>query len=393
MEQSVLAHPDISTRYAQTRKRTERICAPLEIEDYVVQPIIDVSPPKWHLAHTTWFFEQFVLKAHVSGYAVFDLDFGFLFNSYYLNLGEKVARNRRGELSRPTVKRIYEYRAHVDEAMISFLESGDYADDLISVIELGLNHEEQHQELLWTDLKYILGNNPIYPVYSSEMPWNEIQEQKEMRFRRFNKGVYRIGFQENGFCLDNELNPHDVHVESFQISDRLVTNKEYIEFIEYGGYQDFNLWHEEGWWWRFNNKINHPMYWHKVEGQWKIFTLSGLTDLKDNELVKHVSLYEAAAFATWKGMRLPTEFEWEIAARDGMKYGQRWEWTGSAYGPYPGYTKAEGAIGEYNGKFMINQMVLRGSSVATSPGHSRVSYRNFFHPHLQWQFTGIRLAK
>lgn len=392
MVKTVLSSSDLSARYLQTRKRTERICAPLEIEDYVAQPIVDVSPPKWHLAHTTWFFEQFVLNPYVSDYQVYDKRFAFLFNSYYLNLGEKVSRNRRGELTRPTVKSIYEYRAYVDKAMTKFLDSGCPV-DLLPVIELGLNHEEQHQELLWTDLKYILGNNPIYPKYSSEMPWNEIQVQDELSFKHFDSGVYRVGFQESGFCFDNEMNAHEVSVESFQISNRLITNKEYIEFIEDGGYEDFNLWHEEGWWWRYQNEVNHPLYWHKVEGKWKIFTLSGLTDIIDNELVKHISLYEAAAFAAWKGMRLPTEFEWEIAARNGVTFGSRWEWTASAYGPYPGYQKAKGAIGEYNGKFMINQMVLRGSSVATSPGHSRVSYRNFFHPHLQWQFTGIRLAK
>lgn len=378
--------------YLAIRKHTESICKPLEIEDYVVQPIIDVSPPKWHLAHTTWFFETFILTKFYKGYQVFDPQYSFIFNSYYNNVGKRVARNNRGDLSRPRVKDIYAYRAHVDTAMKEFLLQSKDQDDWESILTLGLQHEQQHQELLWTDIKYILGTQPTYPPYSDSLPWQEdIIERGEQKFIDIEAGNYEVGFNREGFCFDNELDRHTVWVNDYSISDQLVTNGEYIEFIENGGYRDFNLWLDEGWSWINENGIDSPLYWEKEEGEWMNYTLKGFQKVNEKEALKHISFFEASAFALWKKMRLPTEMEWEIA-NEKFVWGKRWEITQSAYLPYPGFKIAPGAIGEYNGKFMVNQMTFRGSSVVTSPGHSRASYRNFFPPHLQWQFTGIRLV-
>src|SRR5687768_14959215 len=392
---------ELSDFYSSVRQYTENLCEPLEIEDYIPQPIVDVSPPKWNIAHTTWFFEEMILKNFAPGYKVFDEQFGFLFNSYYNSIGDRTARDHRGALSRPTVKRVFEYRKHVDENMVKLLDSGPSDPNpqseirnpkLTDLVLLGLNHEQQHQELFLTDLKYTFSLNPFFPVYREDFSSVEKRESASGEFIQLDAGNYEIGFVGNSFCFDNELARHPVYVDSFEIQNTLVTNREYVEFIDDGGYRDFRLWHSEGLDWVNQNSIESPLYWHRRDGEWFNYTLGGLLPVEMDAPVCHVSFYEAAAFAEWKGMRLPTEFEWE-AASDNCDWGLRWEWTNSAYLPYPGFQKAAGAVGEYNGKFMINQMVLRGASVITPPGHSRKTYRNFFHPHLRWQFTGIRLAR
>jgi ergothioneine biosynthesis protein EgtB len=380
----------IREAYNSVRKYSEHICEPLETEDYVPQPVPFVSPPKWHLAHSTWFFETFILKASIENYQVFDPDFNYLFNSYYNNVGERTLRTDRGNVTRPTTKAVYAYRQHVDACMNDLLEN-ELDDATLSLIELGLHHEQQHQELLVTDIKYILGHNPLFPVYKTGHNLvNGINT--ETGFLQIPEGVYDIGFAGDGFCFDNELGRHKVYLHDFEISKSLVINEEYIEFMNSGGYQDFNLWLDEGWSWVNANAVQSPMYWHKINGEWHYYTLAGLQKVNPQAILSHISFFEASAFAQWKGMRLPTEAEWEIASVN-LDWGQRWEWTNSAYLPYPGFSKAEGAVGEYNGKFMINQMVLRGASVATSPEHSRRTYRNFFHTHERWQYTGIRLVK
>ncbi len=395
--QQKISEDSLAESFSNVRQLSQAICAPLEVEDYIPQPIVDVSPPKWHLAHTTWFFEEMILKKFFSGYQEFNKDYGFLFNSYYESVGERVVRDMRGALSRPTVKDVYAYRKHVDENMLRFLEIAP-SEDVRELLILGLNHEQQHQELLLTDIKYSFSVNPTFPVYKADDVICErggIESAGSNEFISVPAGMYEIGFDNNGgesFCFDNELAPHKVYLRDFEIQKDLVTNGEFLEFIENGGYEQFNLWHSEGWDWVKNESVKSPQYWHKIDGEWFHFTLGGLKKLDPTLPVNHVSFYEAFAFAEWRGLRLPTEFEWEASA-DKFDWGTRWEWTHSAYLPYPGFTRAAGAVGEYNGKFMINQMVLRGASAATSPGHSRLTYRNFFHPHLRWQYTGIRLAK
>ncbi len=378
--------------FTDTRTQTETICAPLEIEDYVVQPIVDVSPPKWHLGHTTWFFEEFVLKKYQNDYKLFDENSAFVFNSYYESVGEKVVRTDRGNLSRPTVAWIYEYRSYVTKAISDLFDNSDnFSEELLSVMEIGCHHEKQHQELLLTDIKYILGNNPLLPIYQNNFKENFVQ-QFHQEWLSVSEGIYEIGHEGDSFFYDNEIGRHKVYLNPYEISNKLVTNGEYLEFIKDGGYQDVLLWHAEAWDWINTEKITAPSYWHFVKDNWKQYTLAGLKDLDLEAPLAHVSYYEAFAFAQWKGMRLPTEFEWEIA-QDMFKWGSRWEWTESSYDAYPNYKKADGALGEYNGKFMVNQKVLRGGSVATSANHTRPTYRNFFQPHLRWQFTGVRLAK
>lgn len=416
---------NLAAFYSRVRKYTEQLCEPLEIEDYVPQPVVDVSPPKWNVAHTTWFFEEMVLKQFVPGYKVFDPDFSYLFNSYYNTVGKRTARDHRGSLSRPTVKRVFEYRKYVDEQMLELLsETGERSHGLLlgrnpvattpgsDLIIVGLNHEQQHQELFLTDLKYTFGLNPTFPVYREGYFPELITESGTRTFIAIKGGDYEIGHAGDGFCFDNELSRHTVRLDDFQIAAKLVTNLDFLKFVNDGGYRDHRLWHSEGWDWVNQHGIDAPLHWHRLhesesvsiaeraqgtagnepDALWYQFTLGGLQKLKLDAPVCHVSYYEAAAFAEWKGMRLPTEFEWE-AANSKFDWGLRWEWTNSAYLPYPGFKKPNGAVGEYNGKFMINQMVLRGASVATPEGHSRPTYRNFFHPHLRWQFTGIRLAR
>lgn len=379
----------LTEQYNSVRKHTENICQPLQTEDFVPQPVNFVSPPKWHLAHTTWFFEQFVLKEHLPDYKVFDDDFSFLFNSYYNFVGKRVFRADRGNITRPGVQEVFEYRAYVDMHMQILLQLK--SEELKDLLELGLNHEQQHQELLLTDIKYILGNNPIFPIYNEDLDW-ENDTNSETGFTKIEEGIYEIGHNSEEFSFDNEHGRHKVYLHEFEISKALVTNSEYLEFINADGYKNFKYWLDEGWSWVTENKIEAPLYWHKIEGEWFHFTMNGLQKVNPEAVVTHVSFYEASAFAEWKKMRLPTEFEWEISSEK-FNWGKRWEWTNSAYLPYPNFKKPEGAIGEYNGKFMVNQMVLRGSSCATSPNHGRKTYRNFFHADERWQFNSIRLAK
>lgn len=379
-------------KYNEVRKYTEQICEPLLTEDYVVQPIVDVSPPKWHIGHVTWFFETFILKNLMEGYEEFDPQYNYVFNSYYETVGARVIRTDRGNLSRPAVEDVYKYRKYVDDAMRQFLNA-PLSKEAEEILVLGFNHEQQHQELLLTDIKYILGNNPLFPAYRKSENKNDNGGSKNKNeFINIDGGIYEIGYDGDGFCFDNELKKHKVYLNDFSIFKNLVTNKEFIEFINEGGYKNFNFWHADGWEWVKSNQISAPLYWHFIDHKWHNYTLEGLQLIDLNEPVCHISFYEAAAYAAWAGMRLPTEFEWETAAEK-FDWGRRWEWTNSAYLPYPGFSKAPGAIGEYNGKFMINQMVLRGASDVTSPGHSRITYRNFFQPNLRWQYTGIRLAQ
>ncbi|HEX8023074.1 ergothioneine biosynthesis protein EgtB [Mucilaginibacter sp.] len=382
---------DLIARYKEVRQRTEKICSYLQTEDYVVQPVVDVSPPKWHIGHVTWFFETFILKPYFMGYKEYNPDYNYVFNSYYETVGTRVIRTDRGNLSRPTVIEIYSYRKYVDEAMEGFL-CGEISDDVKELLILGFNHEEQHQELLMTDIKFILGHNPLFPAYNKNYTAPRIDGGKDDAFISMDEGIYEIGFTGDGFCFDNELNHHKVYLNGYQISPKLVTNAQYLEFINSGGYHDFRHWHAEGWDWVKTNKVEVPLYWHLVDSEWHNYTYHGLEPLHLKDPVTHISYFEAYAYASWKGLRLPTEFEWE-AASSKFNWGRRWEWTESSYLPYPGFAKAPGAIGEYNGKFMVNQKVLRGASEVTPPGHSRATYRNFFQTNLRWQFTGIRLAR
>lgn len=381
----------LKDKYGVVRQRSETICAPLKTEDYVVQPVVDVSPPKWHLGHTTWFFETFLLKPNVPDYTEFDADYNFVFNSYYESVGARVIRTNRGNLSRPAVEDIMRYRKYVDKAMLHLLEH-ELPADLQALVVLGLNHEEQHQELLLTDIKYILGHNPLFPAYDKQRKPAAAAVHDGPEWLDMPEGMYSIGYEGEGFCFDNEQQRHKVFLQQYQISTDLVTNGEYLDFMAAGGYTDFRYWHAEGWDWVKQQQVNAPLYWHEVDGKWMCYTWQGLQPVDGETPVCHISYYEATAYAAWKGRRLPTEFEWEAAAPQ-LQWGTRWEWTESAYLPYPGFTKAPGAIGEYNGKFMVSQMVLRGGSEVTPPDHSRITYRNFFHPNLRWQFTGIRLAQ
>lgn len=403
-------------QYKSVRDQTVAICSLLSKEDHVVQPVEEVSPPKWHLGHTTWFFETFILKNHLPDYKIFHPQFSFLFNSYYESIGERVIRTDRGNITRPGVDEVLAYRKYVDEAMCRLFETAD-PEKISDLLELGIQHEQQHQELLMYDIKYILGHNPTFPAYIDEvLPQGKV---KDADFLSIEEGTYTIGHDGKGFSFDNEHGKHQVYLHRAEIMDRLVTNGEYLEFIESGCYENFKFWLSEAWEWVNAHEINAPAYWHKVDGQWMYYSLNGgLKPIDVNAPVAHISYFEADAYAKWKGMRLPTEFEWEVAAAKYGKlttdsnfveeenyqpvaqqnnnyqfYGDVWEWTGSAYLPYPFYKAPEGAVGEYNGKFMVNQMVLRGGSCATQRSHIRHTYRNFFHPHLRWMFSGLRLAR
>lgn len=409
----------LAKRFKAVRQQTEDICAPLQTEDYGAQPIVDVSPPKWHLAHTTWFFENFVLQPHLPGYQVFHPDFSYLFNSYYESVGERVLRHQRGNMTRPSVAEVYQYRQHVNEAMTRFFDSGPRLDAQLSyTLEIGLQHEQQHQELLVTDLKYILGHHPLRPIYKSiNLPSNG--QAVAPQWHEIAEGIYSIGNNGVGFCFDNEQGMHQTYLHAYRIMNRPITNSEYLEFMQDNGYTDHRWWLSDGWAWLHENQINAPHYWEQRNGQWHQYHLDGLKPIDPHAPVTHVSLYEAAAYAMWAGKRLPTEQEWEVAAKqlqtkpndnnnfleqgylqplpahgtNGQWLGHVWEWTNSAYLPYPYYAKPKGALGEYNGKFMMNQMVLRGGSCATPQSHIRITYRNFFPPDKRWQFTGIRLAE
>lgn len=387
----MLTEPNYIQKFQAVIALTTEYCAPLKVEDHIPQPVEFVSPPKWHLGHTTWFFEEFILKKYSAGYQEFHPDFSYMFNSYYNTVGKRVLRANRGNMSRPTLEEVHQYRSHVDDATLRLLQSSLKSDELKALIDIGINHEQQHQELLLTDLKYILGHNPLFPPYRDGFTLTS-DTNDDHGWIRVDAGVYNIGADHSGFSYDNEHSSHQVYLDAFEISNSLVTNAEYLEFINDDGYKRHELWLDEGWAWVTNQNISAPMYWHKIEGQWYNYTLSGLRELIPEAILSHISHYEAAAFAEWKRERLPTEFEWE-AASDQINWGKRWEHTASAYLPYPGFKKPDGAVGEYNGKFMMNQMVLRGASCATSPDHSRNTYRNFFHPNMQWQFSGIRLVK
>lgn len=407
-------------KFGEIRVLTEKLTSPLMPEDFVAQPVIDVSPPKWHLGHTTWFFEEFVLRKYKQDYKLFDKDFRFLFNSYYDSIGERVKRQQRGNLTRPPLEKVFEYRNYVDHHLLAFLSSGNLPEEIYQIIELGLQHEQQHQELIMTDIKYILSRNPLLPSYLEKEPAISTELlPRAVKYLSVDEGIYHIGYNGNDFCFDNELGYHKVYLQAFKVMDRLVTNREYLEFIEDGAYARFDFWLSEGWEWVRLNEVKAPLYWQQIEGEWYQFTHYGLRKINMDEPVTHVNYFEADAFATWAGKRLLNEFEWEIAAQiyspeipasanmlnNGIYipqnkapnnyqfFGDNWEWTQSAYLPYPYYKKQNGALGEYNGKFMISQMVLRGGSCVTPVDHIRHTYRNFFHPHLQWQFSGIRLAE
>ncbi|QHL86209.1 ergothioneine biosynthesis protein EgtB [Nibribacter ruber] len=415
-------------RFQTIRKQTESLCAPLTPEDTVMQPMVDVSPPKWHLGHTTWFFETFLLKPHLPAYTEFHAQYAFLFNSYYNTLGSRVNRAERGTLSRPPLAEVLAYRQHVNQAMETLLQSelSEKQADLAALIELGLQHEQQHQELLITDIKYILSCNPLLPEYlpeESPVSGPISGKQPKNEWVTVPEGLYTIGHQGDGFCFDNELNPHQVFLAEFKARAWLVTNQEFLQFMEAGGYENFVYWLAEGWDLVQQQQWQAPLYWVQQDGHWYHYTLHGLQQVDLQAPVTHISFYEALAYANWSGHRLLTEFEWEALAQlhagtpaagnflesrrmqpqaacladenfaVAQLLGDAWEWTYSAYLPYPGFTTAPGAVGEYNGKFMINQMVLRGGSCATPQSHIRTTYRNFFHADKRWQFTGIRLAQ
>ena len=403
--------------YHQVRQLSEQLCYPLEIEDYGVQTIPDVSPPKWHLGHTTWFFETFLLMPNLKGYELFHPKFGYLFNSYYETVGERHPRPQRGLLSRPTVEEVYRYRTYVDQAMHRLLREQTGNSDLESLLMLGFHHEQQHQELLLTDLKHILAINPLRPPYRTDLPPSPMKTlTSQERWLDYPGGLYTLGHAGEGFAFDNECPQHPVYLQDYWLAARQVTNGDYLEFIEAGGYNTPEYWLAEGWATLQQLHWQAPLYWEKRDGEWWVMTLAGMRPLNQHEPVCHVSGFEADAFARWAGKRLPTEVEWEVAAtqvplkgnflesgtlhpvpasgltRPDQIYGDAWEWTQSAYLPYPGFKPPKGAIGEYNGKFMCNQMVLRGGSCVTPPDHIRSTYRNFFPSDARWQFTGIRLA-
>lgn len=406
--------------FRRVRYWSERLCEPLAVEDHVIQTVAETSPPKWHLAHVSWFFETFLLLPFLSGYKAFNPRFEYLFNSYYEQLGSGYwPRSERGLLSRPTVAEIYGYRSHVDSAMERLIDGCSSSD--WSAVEarllIGLNHEQQHQELLLTDIKQNFAHNPLRPAYREDLQGSGQVEPGPLTFTAFAGGVVEIGDRGEGFAYDNERPRHSVYLQPYRLADRLVNNGEFLQFMEDGGYDHPGLWLSDGWGAIGREGWRAPRYWELIEGEWYQMTLGGLRTLNLGEPVAHLSYYEADAYAAWAGRRLPTEAEWEWAASavpisgnfvdssllhpapasagEGPRqlYGDLWEWTGSAYLPYPGYRAVEGALGEYNGKFMCNQMVLRGGSCATSADHMRPSYRNFFYPHERWQFMGLRLAE
>ena len=406
--------------FDRVRSTTQALCEPLEIEDYVVQSMPDASPAKWHLAHTSWFFEQFILKPHVRNYRSPHPQYEYLFNSYYQSVGPMHERPQRGLLTRPTVAEVMAYRAHIDAQMRSLLATRGSDSTIAALTTLGLNHEQQHQELLLTDLKHLFSCNPLRPAYRARPQQAQASTMSPMRFYTFDGGIEHIGASDEAFVFDNELPRHKVFVEPFALANRLVTNSEYAEFIRDDGYRRPEMWLSDGWALIQQERWTRPFYWS--ESLDSEFTLAGMQPIDPAAPVCHLSFYEADAFARWAGARLPTEAEWEIAAAQmpvrgnlleanalhplaavddaehdesqlRQLFGDVWEWTASPYTPYPGYRAPPGALGEYNGKFMCNQLVLRGGSCITPTSHIRATYRNFFYPHARWQFMGVRLAR
>jgi ergothioneine biosynthesis protein EgtB len=401
------ASGDLAQRLLATRKLTLDLAAPLSDADAAIQPFPDASPAKWHLAHTTWFFETFLLRDHVTGYRSFDDRWAFLFNSYYEGEGPRHARAKRGMLSRPSLDEVRNYRSHVDEALDRALPSLPPA--ALTLIELGIQHEQQHQELFLTDILATFAENPLEPAYG-ELPAPACFAIEPLTWHRGREGIVEIGASGNGFAFDSETPRHRVFLAGHEMANRKVANREWREFIDDGGYRTPTLWLSDGWAWVQQEEIATPLYWRDDGTE---FTLGGRREIDWAAPVAHISFYEADAFARWAGARLPTEAEWEDFASSadpnlgnqldetdavvprpgGGMFGDSWEWTQSAFSPYPGFTPAEGAVGEYNGKFMSGQLVLKGASCATPRGHSRASYRNFFPPSARWQFTGLRLAR
>jgi len=390
---------DLSTLYQSVRQKTLSLTENLSAEDCCVQSMPDASPVKWHLGHTSWFFETFILERWEAGYTPFAASFRTIFNSYYQSVGDKHPRPERGLLTRPSLGEVLAYRDHVDTRMLALMRHSELAPDLSKLLILGIHHEQQHQELIQTDIKHLFSRNPLFPAYAP--PAAQASKSFELHWSEFAGGLVELGHDGTGFAFDNETPRHRVFLQPYRLASRLVTNAEYADFIRAGGYADPGNWLSEGWEWCSSGNRQHPLYWQAEPDIWKEFTSRGLLDLDPQAPVRHVSYFEADAYARWANARLPSEAEWEHACvhmperETGLRqmFGEAWQWTSSAYAAYPGFRAAAGAVGEYNGKFMVNQYVLRGSSSATPSGHSRSSYRNFFPAATCWQFTGIRLAR
>lgn len=410
-----MSFSNLQTAYQAIREYTIALTAPLSPEDCCVQSMVDASPAKWHLAHTTWFFETFLLERLESPFTAYDPANRVLFNSYYNQVGHQHPRPQRGLLTRPSLDDVLTYRADVDRRMHALLDKDNLRGEAAALVTLGLHHEKQHQELLLTDIKHLFSLNPLFPAYTGAIP--RVGKAPPLAWHEFGPGLVEIGHTGKGFCFDNECPRHYTYLNAYQLATRLITNGEYLTFIDEGGYSNPAHWLAEGWDWLIRQRRKHPLYWHRRENGWQEFTLSGLRPLESGLPVIHLSYYEADAYARWAGARLPTEAEWEHAAathsslsghfadagifhpcstrQNGLSqcFGDAWEWTQSSYGPYPGYQAPAGAVGEYNGKFMVNQYVLRGGSCVTPKNHVRASYRNFFPATANWQFSGLRLAR
>jgi ergothioneine biosynthesis protein EgtB len=398
-ESGFSVHPDTRQHWSESfravRAETERRSEPLSAEDQTIQSMPDASPTKWHRAHTTWFFEQFLLEAFDENYRRFDERFAFLFNSYYVSAGPRHARPKRGLITRPNAQEVAAYRAHVDAAVVRLIETAGSEDlqKILPIVEIGLHHEQQHQELLWTDILHAFAQNPVAPVYDES--WTMPRGGEAGAFAELPAGIHVVGHDGDGFHFDNERPVHRTFIQPVKIARGLVSNRDWLAFMKDGGYTTPTLWLSDGWAQVEAEGWDAPGYWRERDGAWQVMSLGGLRPVEPDAPVCHISYYEADAFARWAGKHLPTEMEWEVAARADLiddAFGVVWQWTRSAYLPYPGYAAAPGALGEYNGKFMVNQMVLRGSSLATPRGHARASYRNFFPPSARWQFSGLRLV-